>query len=105
MTADSAEMRKRAEEFWKARGLWEEEMSMDTVLAFALSEVERAVKSATEHAKQEEREACAALMESHPDMVMYMYDRPGGPPGNTYVMSNNQIRANAIRGRGGRSEP
>lgn len=42
-------------------------------------------------------EEAARLMETYPDQVLRMWDRPGGPPGNGYGPATNADRAAAIR--------
>ena len=48
-----------------------------------------------------ERERCAKIAEDAPKRVLVMYDRPGGPPGNTYVhISGQKLIASMIRRQG-----
>lgn len=45
-----------------------------------------------------QRERCAKIAEEFPDRMLVVYDRPGSPPGNTYVhISGQALIAKAIR--------
>lgn len=75
------------------------EESMCQSQAEALAEMVKTetVEIIAEHVAAE-RERCAKIAEAMPDRVLVMYDRPGSPPGNTYVhVSGQKLIANAIR--------
>jgi hypothetical protein len=44
-----------------------------------------------------ERERCAKIAEEFPAQFLYIYERPGSPPGNAMVPSTGKHIADAIR--------
>lgn len=44
-----------------------------------------------------ERERCASIVETMPDLTLHMWERPGGPPGNGYSKTTRSDIAAAIR--------
>lgn len=44
-----------------------------------------------------ERERCASIVETMPDLTLHMWERPGGPPGNGYSKTTRSDIATAIR--------
>jgi len=50
-------------------------------------------------AVEEEREACAQIVESFPPEVFQIWERPGGPPGNGMRATTFKDIASALRAR------
>ena len=52
-----------------------------------------------------EREACALVADNFPPMILQVWERPGGPPGNGYRQTNGTDIGSAIRARAALATP